>query len=363
MSKLRTNKRNAHLPERWRWIKKSIYYSVPKGSEEAWDGKQTFKLGDNLSEACQVWADRMPPESPRTAYSSVDKLLNDYLLLAVPAFSPPWRALCNSAIINIKKSFGNVRPSRIDYLDIRRYLTLRSHRTKNAQGKWLGGATIANREIEIFQAAVHWAVKRGAIREHPFKGKFDANKESARTRYVKDWEIEEMMKVGTHRRSGSVHSIKAYIKIKLLTGMAKGDILRLTQSDLKNDGIHIRRHKTNHKGTIYEWIPELRTAVDEAIAARPCTSPYLFCNKYGKCYFNEATGEARGWKTMWQNFIIKVMSETKITEHFVDHDLRAKVGSDIEDIENARKALSHASSSTTRKHYRRKPEIVHTGTH
>jgi hypothetical protein len=110
------------------------------------------------------------------------------------------------------------------------------------------------------------------------------------------------------------------------------------------------------------WSPELLAAVDEAIAARPCLSPFLFCTARGKGFFNEATGRCPGWKSMWQRFVEKVMAETKITEKFTDHDIRAKVGSDKESDEEARKTLSHSTSATTKRHYRRKAEVVRTGT-
>jgi hypothetical protein len=48
--------------------------------------------------------------------------------------------------------------------------------------------------------------------------------------------------------------------------MARGDLLRLTLSNLQEDGIHIQRHKTagsTGKRTIYEWTPQLHSAVGD----------------------------------------------------------------------------------------------------
>jgi integrase len=138
-------------------------------------------------------------------------------------------------------------------------------------------------------------------------------------------------------------------------------ILRLTMSDLKTDGIHIQRHKTaktTGKRTIYQWTPELREAVDMALASRPALSPFLFCNKFGKGYVDESKGTAAGFKSMWQRFFERVIAETKVTEHFTEHDLRAKCASDAETLEHARALLSHADARTTDKIYRRKPEKI-----
>lgn len=52
------------------------------------------------------------------------------------------------------------------------------------------------------------------------------------------------------------------------------------------------------------------------------------------------------------------MAETKVTERFTEHDLRAKCASDAVTFEHARALLSHADSRTTDAIYRRKPERV-----
>ena len=61
---------------------------------------------------------------------------------------------------------------------------------------------------------------------------------------------------------------------------------------------------------------------------------------------------------MWQRFMARVLDETEVKEHFTEHDLRAKVGSDAETLEHARALLAHADSRTTQKIYRRKAEVV-----
>jgi integrase len=91
---------------------------------------------------------------------------------------------------------------------------------------------------------------------------------------------------------------------------------------------------------------------------RPALSPFLFCNRRGKGYFNETTGLCNGWDSMWQQFMDRVLAETKVQERFTEHDLRAKVGSDAASLEKARALLQHADARTTARVYRRKPERV-----
>lgn len=154
-------------------------------------------------------------------------------------------------------------------------------------------------------------------------------------------------------------AIQAYVRIKLLSGLRRGDLLRLRVVDLGHpEGVPVRTSKTD-RAVIYEWSPELRAAIDTALAARPVDiSPWLFCNKRGRGYIDETTGEARGWSSMWQRFMTRVLKETAVTERFTEHDLRAKVASDAESLERARQLLAHADSKITQRVYRRKPERI-----
>jgi hypothetical protein len=43
---------------------------------------------------------------------------------------------------------------------------------------------------------------------------------------------------------------------------------------------------------------------------------------------------------MWQRFFDRVLAETKVTERFSEHDLRAKCASDAKSLEHARAMLS-----------------------
>jgi integrase len=139
-------------------------------------------------------------------------------------------------------------------------------------------------------------------------------------------------------------------------------MLRLRMSDLTDTGIMVRRHKTiNTKRTarIFEWTPALKLAVAQAKAARPIDfSPWLFCTREGEGYFNEDSGQATGWDSMWQCFMTRLLKDTDVKERFTEHDLRGKVGSDVASIERATDLLGHASEEITKRHYRRKPEVI-----
>jgi len=101
-----------------------------------------------------------------------------------------------------------------------------------------------------------------------------------------------------------------------------------------------------------------KAAVEEVKRVRPALSPFLFCNRRGEGYIDEETGECHGWDSMWSRFMGRVLAETKVTQRFTEHDLRAKVGSDADSLEKARKLLQHADVATTNRIYRRKAERV-----
>lgn len=108
--------------------------------------------------------------------------------------------------------------------------------------------------------------------------------------------------------------------------MARGDLLRLRPAvDFKEDGIHIKRHKTagrTGKRTIYTWNDDLRAAVAEALAARPVDiSPWLLCTLKSEGYIDEETGRAGGRESLWRGFMQRAMAETGIkgTVHRARH--------------------------------------------
>jgi integrase len=221
--------------------------------------------------------------------------------------------------------------------------------------------TAARREIEVLSHAFTKAVEWGLMKAHPFKGEVRLPGATPRTRYVEDWEIIEVMALPSRRKKGSVGMIQVYLRLKLLTGLRQRDLLLLTVSACREDGIHVTSSKTKTstgKRLIYEWTPELRQAVDEAVAVRPALSPFLFCNRFGACYVVEETGESKSFNSMWGKFMDRVLSDTKVKERFTEHDLRAKVGSDAESLERARQLLAHADTRMTARVYRRRPERI-----
>lgn len=341
-------KENKGLPSRWTFYHNAYYYRVPEGIKSSWDNKTKFKLGKSLPEAFRAYAKRVEINSNT---KTIGDLLDRYLLQVVPEKAVATQQGNQIQIKKLRSVFGGMpllpfHPQLVyQYVDKREY------------------KIAAHREIEVLSHAYTKAVEWGLINKHPFKGEVRLKGEKPRDRYVEDWEIIECLALPSKKSIGGVAAVQAYIKLKLLTGMSRGDLLRLEPArQFMEDGIHVQRHKTassSGKRTIYQWTPALIAAKDQALAVRPVDiSPYLFCTRRGESFMNEETGSPPGWKSMWQRFFARVIKETKVTEHFTEHDLRAKVGSDAESLQHAMELLAHADSRTTERVYRRKAVLV-----
>jgi len=337
----------AGLPPRWRVVRGVYYYQVPQDQKESWDGKATFRLGDTLDEAYAVWTQRVGHHGEA---KTIGDLLDRYTREVVPGKAPRTQTENLRAIMRLRAVFGKRSITSIRPQLIYQYASKSVTRT---QGR---------REIRVFSHVYTKAVEWGLIDRHPFKGEVRLEGDRPRTRYVEDWEFEECLKLDSKRKKGSVLMIQAYLRMKLLTGLRLGDLLRLTMDSLREDGIHVLPRKTAHttgKRIIIEWSPALRDAVEMAKQSRPFVGgDYLFCNRRGECYFDDEQDTSYGWNSMWQRFMERVLAETKVKERFTEHDIRAKAASDAETLEHAQKLLAHADSKITDRVYRRKPEKV-----
>jgi len=306
-----------------------------------------FRLGATLPEAYKRWAERL---AELDKAHTIGKLLDRYALEVIPTKAPKTQAGNTDALRKLRAVFGQMSLTPFAPRLVYQYVDRR------------GAKIAAHREIEVLSHAFTKAVEWGYIDRHPFKGEVRLEGEVARTRYVEDWEVVEALALKPRRKAGSVLAVQAYIRVKLLTGLRRGDLLRVRPAhDFKEDGLHVQPRKTaktTGRRLVIEWSAELRSAVEMALAARPVDiAPFLFCNRRGECYVKD-DGSANGWDSMWGRFMDRVLAETKVAERFTEHDLRAKCASDAESLEHARALLSHADARTTERVYRRKPERV-----
>lgn len=331
------NPENKALPSRWRYKHGAYYYRAASDARHVWDGKTEFRLGKTLHEAYRVWADRVEAHSDAR---SMAQLLDRYALEVVPAKAPKTQESNQISIRRLRPVFGDMP---IIAIKPRHAYQYRDKVTKKH------GPASANRELEVLSHSLSKAVEWGFIDRNPIKGQVRKNSIPRRERYVEDWEIEEALTVASPM-------LRAYVVLKLLTALRRGDLLRLRTVDLHEDGISVMTSKTGKK-LIIVWTDELREAVDAAIQARTKDIvPWIFCTRTGDCYVND-DGTANAFDSLWQRFMKRVIYKTKVSDRFQEKDLRKKTASDM-GLEAAQKLLGHTTAMTTERHYRITAEKV-----
>jgi hypothetical protein len=362
---------NQGLPKRWSLYHGAYYYSVPNGQERAWDGKKRFRLGSNLEDAYGVWADRL---KARMDVRRIEQLLDRYLLEVTPTKAKRTQADEPGYAAHLKRRFGHMRLQHIEPQHIYQYFDKRKDQTKDKHGnlaKSRQAKTQGRNELKMLSHAFTKAVEWGYIRAHPYKKEVRLDKErgqKARDRYIEDWEIAEALALKPMRKRGSILMIQAYIRLKRATGLRMTDMLPLKPGDAKEDGIHVQVRKTRNstgRKQIFTWLDEQgsdtgrRAAWDACLSARPLDiAHWLFCTDEGGCYIEEETWWTTNFNSVWKRFMDRLLKETRVHERFAERDIRAKLGSDAETLEEARHILGNATIQITRKHYRRKPDIV-----
>jgi integrase len=155
-----------------------------------------------------------------------------------------------------------------------------------------------------------------------------------------------------------------------ITGQREGDLLRLPKRDpsvYTEEGIVFRpgKSKRRHprhgkmiessKTVIVEWSPDLEAVIKRLRRLGPDMRRTLFCNLAGEPYTES------GFRSNWHRLLTNATKAGKngetpvLREPFTFHDLRAKSGSDAEDVREAHDRLAHDDLRTTQVVYRRKP--------
>ncbi len=337
------NSLNVGHPTGWRFKANRWRYRVPPGQEELWDGKKEFVLGRTLVEAYRTWSARVQPHGDE---HTIADLLDRYSHQVIPTKAARTQKGNNESIVRLLQVFGHMPIEALKPVHVYGYLDKRSSHP-----------TSANRDVEVLSHAFTKAIEWGLTEVHPTKGKVISHSERPRERYVEDWELVEALRVANK-------TVRAYIGVKLLTGLRRADVLSLRVADLMADGIHVLPRKTartTRKRLIIEWTDALHQAINEALASRPRPrvvpiASFVFCTRRGESYI-KPDGSANAFDSMWQRFMDKALRETSLQDRFQERDLRAKTASDMP-LELASALLGHADARITQRVYRRRPDVV-----
>ena len=292
--------------------------------------RKWIRLGQNESEMYQALAKL---KSTDVRQGLMSEFFERYEKEIIPTKAPRTQIDNLSEIKNLKQAFGKMRPEHIKPKHVYAYMDARGAKAK----------TRANREKSLLSSIFSYLIRWGVVEDNPCKN-VKGFQEKARNRYVEDWEYEAVLSLASP-------VLRAAMEIAATTGMRQGDILKLKYTDLTENGVPVTQNKTGKK-QIFEWTPALKDAIQSAKQhPRHADSLiYIIANERGQQYTSE------GFKCNWQRLMNKALETGVINERFTFHDLRAKAGSDAED--NAQKLLGHASATTTKRVYERKPSMV-----
>ena len=281
-------------------------------------------------------------------------IIDKYIYEVLPEKSSSTQSSYLISSKRIRLVFGLMLPQKIIPKDVYQYHSIISNKN---------GKTAAKHDVQFLSTLLSQCVQWGIIGSNHLLGNVKIKNQPPRDRLVEDWEIDECLNLVPKIKSRSVVLIKLYIEFKVMSGWSRIDILKLKLSELKNDGIHSQRQKTKNstaKRIILEWDNELHSLVEKIKKLPPkrINNDYLFITREGKPFFNPTTMKCNAFDSIWKRFMDRVIELTKVTDRFHEHDLRAYVASNSSSLEEASERLSHASTSTTKRVYRRKPVKV-----
>lgn len=239
------------------------------------------------------------------------------------------------AALNLARAFGHIPIIEMTPRMIYTYLDARSQ----------AAPIRANREIALLSHIFTKSIRWGACDTNPCLG-VERNKELPRKRYVTDSELKAF-------KATCPDWLCNYMDLKCCTALRQSDMLKLQWNDIKCEGIEVEVSKTKRKILII-ITPHLKNVLERIRAQNPFTAgdDYIFSTKSRSKY----TGD--GFRSIFYRYMKKAVEIGALLETFQEKDLRAKAGTDASSLDRASRLLDHADAKVTRKHYRRKVEVV-----
>ena len=317
----RKRKTNQHWPARWREHHGAIYYQVPPDQRAIWDGKTMFRLGKTEAEAWAHWYARteVSVDVPNTIAAAMDRYQSDVLPGKAVRTQQGYRA----SLAKLKPVFGHMPPSALKPHHVYAYMSRRP-------------PIAANREKAVLSAVMTECVRWGAVDRNLVR-EVKRNPEKPRTRYVDDAELEHFLRFCSP-------FLRAYVQLKMLTGLRQGQLLTLTPSDWDGEWLTPAVAKGGQPNTFQgDGLPEVIAELRDLQSGEEYT--HIVGDRKGKPYTDG------GFRAIWRRAMAKFVADGG--ERFREHDLRSKVASD--DPERATDRLGHRSPATTRRHDNRKP--------
>ena len=207
-----------------------------------------------------------------------------------------------------------------------------------------GPSVRANRDIAVLGAAWGAAASEGIAPRNPIRD-LQRNAERPRERYVSDTELASFL-------ASSPPRLRAYVRLKMATGCRAGQLLALQWEHWRDGELRVAAVKgglaTRYGGG---EVAGALAAVKGAWGGDGRIGPM----------FRASRGELRPIASVSLRYLWRQAMRAHLAaggDHFREHDLRAKVGSDAEGLERAMMMLGHSGSAVTSRVYRRRPRRV-----
>jgi integrase len=305
--------KNNHLPERV-YISHGSHFYVDRANK--W-----HNLGRKYAEAMVRYAGLICTDKGKTISQIMDRYIRD----VIPGKAHATQIDNLREIDQLRPVFGAMNPSQITPTHIHQYLDKRTAEVRGLREK----ACLSH----LFNKAIAW----GYASTNPCSQvKRQRRKESIKPkRYVTDSEFKAVCKIAPK-------PIRLAMELSYLTGLRKGDLLRLKWGADDKDGLHVRTGKTNTP-ICFTWTAELKALIREC-RKRPTrfSCDYIIHGAKGKPYTTS------GFDTEWQK-VQRAWAKSG-GERFTFHNIRSKAGTDVQQnrgIEDARQLLTHATQQMT----------------
>ncbi len=339
--------REPHWPKRWTWKHGAIWYRTRPDDRHLWNDQSWFRLGATEAEAWACWFDRAgttPSQPLQTIGDAIQRYRGEVLTKKAPKTQRDY----DRALKRLEPVFGRMHPAKLRPVHVARYMDLRV----KADGT---GTVAANRDKAVLSAVMTCCVRWGLIDRNLVR-EISRFEETPRERYVEDAELDAFLEHCRQSRTKAGRVVAAFVRLKLLTSLRQGQIRQLHRAWWK-PARNVLSVPSAKGGLAVEYEgPELADAIEElqdaCAVGRGIASVYLAPTRSGAPYTDT------GFQSLWQRTMRSYLTANPGARRFTEHDLRAKVVTDEQDLDLARRRAGHRSVSTTQRHYRVRPERV-----
>lgn len=307
---------NRDLPARMHFSDGAHYY-VTTGKPRRW-----INLGKDKAAALLEWA-RLDGAAPPSDAVTFAAAWTRYEREALPLKATRTQSDNRKEAKYLLAVFGAMAVGDIEPQHVRQYLSARGEVAKIR----------ANREkallSHIFNHAREWGMTTAP---NPCAG-VKGHKESGRDRYVEDAEYLAIWQMAEP-------PLRDAMDIALLTGQRPADVLKITRPDIRDGFLWLRQNKTGKRMriTIEGELADVLKRCAERTSAYPVSCLHVVQTERGQPlnYWTLRAMFDRARKAAGVNFQFR--------------DIRAKSGSDSEDLARAQQLLGHDSRKMT-EHY------------